>query len=109
MCRVADHLPFPVRRYFAITNVPSNETRGGHAHKTCWQFLLCSVGELTIDTNHVCPESQESPSSWRLRAGQGIVLPPLNRVVMRDFTSDAVLNGLASEPYDPNEFIKGDA
>ncbi|HEX3124224.1 MAG TPA: WxcM-like domain-containing protein, partial [Rhodanobacteraceae bacterium] len=34
-------IPFAVKRYFLVYDVPSAETRGEHAHHTCHQFLLC--------------------------------------------------------------------
>ena len=41
-------IPFAVKRYFLVFNVPSIETRGEHAHIHCRQFLLCVRGRCSI-------------------------------------------------------------
>ena len=33
-------IPFVVKRYFIVFDVPSVETRGEHAHRECHQFLV---------------------------------------------------------------------
>ena len=42
------HIPFPVRRVFAIYQVPAGQTRGAHAHRTCHQFIVMLAGGSTI-------------------------------------------------------------
>ena len=42
------HVPFPVKRYFLVFDVPSEETRGEHAHIECQQFLICVKGRCSI-------------------------------------------------------------
>src|SRR5690606_27532651 len=41
-------IPFPVRRYFVVLNVPTERVRGEHAHKQCHQFLVCVSGRVTV-------------------------------------------------------------
>ncbi|MBK8289063.1 MAG: WxcM-like domain-containing protein [Cellvibrionales bacterium] len=42
------HIPFSVKRYFMVFDVPSAETRGEHAHKKCHQFLICAKGSVSV-------------------------------------------------------------
>ena len=37
-------IPFKVKRYFLVFDVPSREIRGEHAHRVCHQFLICIKG-----------------------------------------------------------------
>ena len=41
-------IPFAVRRYFMVFDVPSMETRGEHAHRECHQFLICVRGSCAV-------------------------------------------------------------
>lgn len=108
MCRVLDKLPFHAVRMFAFTDVPAGQTRGGHAHKTCWQCLYCTVGTCVIETTPVHGVSGEGDAGclFPVKPGDAVVLPPRNRVSISEFSPGAVLIVAASEQYDPDEFIR---
>lgn len=107
MCRVLDKLPFRAIRFFAITDVPQGQQRGGHAHKTCWQCLMCAVGSCTITINSVDAGTEGGVDcEFPVCPGEALVLPPRHRVRMKNFSPGAVLIVAASEQYDTDEFIK---
>ncbi len=96
------HLPFEPKRYFLVFNVPSREVRGEHAHKKLQQFLVCVKGSCSVmvDDGHVREEYQlDSP-------GSGIYIPPMVWGVQYKYSSDAVLMVLASDVYDPDDYIR---
>jgi hypothetical protein len=39
-------IPFDVKRYFLIYQVPLVDVRGEHAHRECHQFLICVRGTM---------------------------------------------------------------
>ena len=41
-------VPFPIKRYFVIFDVPSREVRGEHAHLTLHEFLVCLQGSCAV-------------------------------------------------------------
>jgi UDP-2-acetamido-3-amino-2,3-dideoxy-glucuronate N-acetyltransferase len=41
-------LPFVPRRAFTISGVPTGTARGGHAHRSGRQFLMCPSGRVRI-------------------------------------------------------------
>ena len=43
-----DRLPFSPRRCFTVTGVPSGTARGGHAHRTGMQLLVCLHGRIDV-------------------------------------------------------------
>ena len=105
MLRVLGTLPFNPVRMFDISDVPQGESRGGHAHRECWQVLYCAQGEVSIATTSLTPLDHEFDAAWHLQEGDAVVLPPLNCVDMTGFSSDCVLVVLASHPYNPSEVI----
>lgn len=98
---VADGLPFPAARLFVVDGVPDAAVRGGHAQRRGEELLVCVRGACTVDV-----DDGERRWSVRLdRPGLGLHLPPLVWSAQRDFTADAVLVVLASNPYDPDDHI----
>lgn len=95
-------LPFVPRRYFVVFDVPSEETRGEHAHLRCHQFLVCvhgSVRVLADDGEHRTEVVLDSP-------GKGLHLPPMTWGTQYRYSRDAVLLVFASEPYDADEYVR---
>jgi acetyltransferase-like isoleucine patch superfamily enzyme len=99
---VGRDLPFVPRRYFLVMNVPSDETRGAHAHRRCAQFLVCVAGACSVVVD-------DGANRLEVRLDDpclGIHVPPRVWAIQYRYTRDAVLLVLASDPYDPNDYIR---
>lgn len=95
-------LPFVPKRYFIVFNVPSQETRGEHAHKRCHQFLVCVSGSVRVLADNGVSRGDfllDSPSV-------GLHLPPMIWGTQYHYSPDAVLLVFASEAYDSEEYIR---
>lgn len=95
-------IPFEPKRYFLVFNVPSEKTRGEHAHHNCHQFLLCVKGScaVVVDDGHDrCEVLLESPD-------MGIYLPPLTWGIQYKYSSDAVLLVFTSHYYEAEDYIR---
>ena len=95
-------IPFEPKRYFLVFNVPSEKTRGEHAHFKCQQFLICVKGSCAVvvdDGKSRCEIILDSPE-------KGNYLPPLTWGIQYKYSSDAVLLVFASENYDSNDYIR---
>ncbi len=95
-------IPFDVKRYFLVYDVPSVETRGEHAHLTCHQFLICVHGSCAV----VADDGQRRQEFRLDRPEIGIHLPPLIWGTQYKYTADAVLLVFASEHYDAADYIR---
>jgi len=94
-------VPFPVGRYFLVFGVAPDEVRGGHAHRRLRQFLICVHGAC-----HILADDGEARREFVLNHPTiGLELPPLCWSVQSNFTSDGVLLVLASDRYDPDDYI----
>jgi UDP-2-acetamido-3-amino-2,3-dideoxy-glucuronate N-acetyltransferase len=99
---IAEMLPFTPARYFVVFHVPSQNIRGEHAHRQCWQFLTCLTGELTVHLDDGRTQTEmvlDTP-------GMGVVIPPLVWASQYNYSADAVLVVLASHRYDPDDYIR---
>jgi acetyltransferase-like isoleucine patch superfamily enzyme/dTDP-4-dehydrorhamnose 3,5-epimerase-like enzyme len=98
----AKDIPFEPKRYFLVFNVPSEKTRGEHAHVKCHQFLICVKGSCAVvvdDGAARCEVALDSPD-------RGLYLPPMTWGIQYKYSNDAVLLVFASHEYDPEDYIR---
>lgn len=95
-------LPFKAKRFFLVHNVPSQETRGEHAHRICHQFLICVSGSVRVLADDGIRRADLLLDSKNL----GLHLPPMIWGTQYRYSSDAVLLVFASEAYDSDEYVR---
>lgn len=93
---VAEGLPFPVKRVYLLHHITG--PRGGHAHKQLDRLLIAVAGEFTANLNGV------STRLWTPE--EALRVPPLTWLELFDFTPGAIGMVLASEEYDPADYIR---
>ncbi len=95
-------LPFVPQRIFMTYGIPSERTRGEHAHLQCEQFLVCVHGEC-----HVLVDDGENREEFCLnRPTHGLLVPRMVWAQEHLQSSDSVLMVLASHPYAPADYIR---
>jgi acetyltransferase-like isoleucine patch superfamily enzyme len=98
----AEHIPFEIKRYFLVFNVPSREVRGEHAHRQLHQFLVCVHGECRL----IVDDARQREEIILNSATLGVHLQPMVWAVQYHYTPDAVLMVLASDVYKPEDYIR---
>jgi UDP-2-acetamido-3-amino-2,3-dideoxy-glucuronate N-acetyltransferase len=99
---VGQGLPFAPRRYFIVHDVPTREVRGEHAHRSLHQVLVCIRGSVTVlvdDGEHRQEVVLDSPEL-------ALHVPPMIWCVQYKYTPEAALLVLASDPYDPDDYVR---
>jgi len=102
VAEVDAHVPFVPHRVFVVSKVPGREARGEHAHLRCRQFLVCVRGSLSVIVDDGGTRHEvvlDDPS-------RGLYLPPLVWSVQYRFSADATLVVMASDPYDPADYVR---
>ncbi len=99
---VGRHLPFEPKRYFLVFDVPDAEVRGEHAHKALHQFLVCVHGSMNL----VVDDGSQREEFVLDRPNLGVYVPPMVWATQYKYTADAVLLVLASDVYDPEDYIR---
>lgn len=95
-------LPFLPRRHFVVYNVPSEKTRGEHAHRECHQLLVCVHGSCAVVADDGKMRREIRLDSPEL----GLHLPPMTWATQYKYSADAVLTVFASHCYDPDDYIR---
>lgn len=99
---VQKHIPFEIKRFFLVYDVPSREIRGEHAHRELHQFLMCIHGSCSV-----IADDGATRREFRLDAPSfGLYLPPMTWSVQYKHTLDAVLLVFASAPYSAEDYIR---
>lgn len=96
-------IPFEIKRVFYIYGSAKDVVRGQHANRKS-QFVLINVAG-TSKVKAKDGEGNEAVFCLN-RPHTGIYLPTMVWKDMYDFSEDSVLLVLASEHYDPEEYIR---
>jgi acetyltransferase-like isoleucine patch superfamily enzyme/dTDP-4-dehydrorhamnose 3,5-epimerase-like enzyme len=102
VAEVAELLPFAVKRFFVVADVPSKEVRGEHAHRECEQFLVCVRGSVAL----LVDDGRERHEIRLNRPSLGVLVRPMIWAAQFHYSEDAVLLVLASHAYDPSDYIR---
>lgn len=97
-----EHLPFLPQRYFVVFDVPNEQVRGEHAHKTVHQFLVCVKGSCSI----VADDGTNREEFLLDKPNVGIYIPPMIWATQYKYSQDGVLLVFASDNYDPEDYIR---
>ncbi len=96
------HLPFDVKRIFYLYDIPGGESRGAHAHKDCYQFLIPASGSFEVQMDDGVSKRQV----FLNRPYHGLLIPPSIWASELNFSSGSVCLVLASHIYDPSDYIR---
>jgi len=102
VAEVGRELPFAPRRVFIVHGIEGKQVRGEHALKTCDQFLICTHGSCTI----MYDDGMSREEVVLERPDLGIYLPAMTWWVQYKHSTGAVLMVLASQPYDPADYLR---
>lgn len=95
-------IPFEIKRVYYMYDTLEGVIRGGHAHKSLEQILICVHGscKVRLDNGY---EKKIVPLE---RPYEGLYISHDMWREMYDFSSDAVLIVLASKIYDEQDYIR---
>lgn len=95
-------LPFDVRRFYFIRDVPDGATRGSHAHRNLKQVIIAVAGSVVVDL-----DDGTTTRSFKL-GGPGVALqvPPGYWRTLREFAQGSIVAVLASSEYEEADYIR---
>jgi dTDP-4-dehydrorhamnose 3,5-epimerase-like enzyme len=93
-------LPFKIKRVYFIYNISSD--RGGHAHKKNKQAVLAIKGNCKI-----LVRKKKYKKTYNLKNNKELLLlNPDDWHLIKNCSKDLILLVLASENYDPKDYLK---
>ena len=100
VAEIGGALPFVVRRFYVITDVPEGGLRGAHGHRSVDELLVAVRGSVEVELF----ASGRRRTVLLDRASLGLHLTPRVWGAQR-FFDGAVLLVLASGEYDPADYL----
>lgn len=97
------HLPWSPQRFFFVRGVPETEVRGGHAHSTCKQFLVCLEGSVTIFLDDGMVKETVVLDT---KCSTGVLMDKMVWSTQKYANSQSMLLVLASEKYDETDYVR---
>jgi oxalate decarboxylase/phosphoglucose isomerase-like protein (cupin superfamily) len=97
-----EHVPFMLKRIYYLYDVPSGESRGGHAHQELQQLIVSVIGSFDI----IVKDGKEIKRIRMDRASDGLYVPKMIWRELENFSSGAICLVLASLPYDEKDYIR---
>jgi len=94
--------PFAPKRCFVVMDVRSKEVRGEHAHRCCEQLLVCVKGSMACVVDDGVRHQEVLLDTPEV----GLYVPVMVWTTQYKYTEDAVLLVFASDPYDPDDYIR---
>lgn len=93
-------VPFAVKRMFWIADVPAGGTRGGHAHKRCHQFAICTTGVVAIEAF-----DGHTKRTVELATGQALHIQPGIFTTERFIAPNTILVVLCDRAYEATDYL----
>jgi hypothetical protein len=97
-----DHIPFAVKRFFAIHGVAEGAGRGAHAHRAQHQFLVMLAGKAVVTVD-------DGPARTAVtlnRPNLALYAPPMLWLELDSFSADAVCLVLTSDVYAESDYVR---
>jgi len=95
-------VPFAVSRVYWTYDVPAGESRGGHAHRQCKEFIVAAGGSFCVTLD----DGTEKHTFLLNHPYQGLYVGPYIWRTLTDFSSGAVCLVLASDAFDEDDYIR---
>lgn len=99
-----ESVPFDVKRVFLVGNDSLSLERGNHAHKTCYQLVICIQGEVSIHL--VNSSGLKFEVDLDENSENCLLIPPMTwgTQIYKDPFSKLLV--LASHTFDENDYIR---
>ncbi len=95
-------IPFPVKRVYYLYDVPGGESRGGHAHKKLYQFIVAASGSFDVTIN----DGELKRTFTINRPYRGLLVVPGIWRELDNFSSGSVCLVMASMVYSDDDYIR---
>lgn len=95
-------VPFPIKRIYYLYDIPSGETRGGHAHKELYQLIVAASGSFDV----LLDDGRNKKIVTLNRPDYALMVVPGIWRELFEFSSGAICLVLASHKYDENDYLR---
>lgn len=95
-------VPFGVKRVYWTYDIPSGESRGGHAHRQCEEFIIAVSGSFSVTLDN----GSERETHYLNHPYEGLYVGAGIWRTLEDFSTGSVCLVLASEHFSEEDYIR---
>ncbi len=95
-------IPFDIKRVYYLYDIPSDSSRGGHAHKNLYQFLVALSGSFDV----LIDDGKNKKVITLNKPDKGLLILPGIWRELNNFSAGSVCLVTASEVFDENDYIR---
>jgi hypothetical protein len=95
-------IPFDIKRVYYLYDIPSGETRGGHAHYLLYQLIVAAMGSFDV----VLSDGKRRKTVTLNRPDKGLIVVPGIWRELENFSAGGILVVLASIEYSAADYIR---
>ncbi|WP_286844712.1 MULTISPECIES: sugar 3,4-ketoisomerase [Sphingobacterium] len=95
-------IPFDIKRVYWIHDVPSGETRGGHAFRSQNEFIVALSGSFDV----VLDNGSEPINYTLSRSNYGLYIPKMNWRELSNFSTNAVVMVVSDSEFLEEDYIR---
>lgn len=99
---IQKHVPFPIKRFFFIFDVPTTASRGNHANRKSEQVLFCLRGSVKVELD----DGINRDTFFLSKPDVGVFIGKMLWNKMTNFQKDTILLVLASDFYKKEDYIR---
>jgi dTDP-4-dehydrorhamnose 3,5-epimerase-like enzyme len=96
-----DHVPFKIKRVYWIYDVPSGQTRGGHAFKSQKEVIICLSGSVEVYVS----DGKIEESYTLNRPFTALYVPIMTWRQLRNFSTNTVVMIVNSDYFKEEDYI----
>jgi dTDP-4-dehydrorhamnose 3,5-epimerase-like enzyme len=97
-----DILPYEIKRVYYLYDVPSDSSRGGHAHIELQQFLIALSGSFDV----VLDNGIDRRTFTLNRPNKGLLIPNGIWRELENFSAGTVCLSLVSDVYKESDYLR---
>ncbi len=97
-----DVIPFAINRIYYLYDVPSDSSRGGHAHKELYQFMIALSGSFDV----LLDDGVNKKTITLNKPDKGLLIVPGIWRELTNFSSGSVCLVVASEIFIEADYIR---
>tara|TARA_B100000508_G_C11448138_1_gene272529 strand:+ start:993 stop:1415 length:423 start_codon:yes stop_codon:yes gene_type:complete len=97
-----DILPYSIKRVYYLYDVPSDSSRGGHAHIEQLEFLIALSGSFTV----LLDDGKTKQEYMLNKPNMGLLIPTGIWRELHDFSSGAICLVISSGEFVEEDYIR---
>jgi hypothetical protein len=95
-------IPFEIKRIFYVSDVPTHQSRGSHAHKKLQEVLIALTGSFDVEIADKTGNAIINLNSKNI----GLLLPPSSWRVVKNYSPGAICLSLCSDELDEDDYLR---